>query len=239
MDEVKLSDDVIEQIKYFSHFLTEEQESLIDKLILDKELKTRYKEYGLCETCKQPMTDKYYCRSCNSKHYRQNFKNWTSRNHDVDEFIQKAQLKAKNFREIIEWIEYDKFEDIDYLAKGGFGTTYKAIWKDGFMDWNYRKGQMKRNGKTRVALKWLHNSSQEITADILKEVESTILVSNSWVARCFGITKNPKTNNFMMVMQLKKGSLRQHLSNNFFSLDWKKKLYGLQCIAYSLNIFPQ
>ncbi|PKC50779.1 hypothetical protein RhiirA1_485381 [Rhizophagus irregularis] len=47
MDEIKLSDDVFEQIKNFTHYLlTEEQKSLIDKLITDKELNERYKKSG-------------------------------------------------------------------------------------------------------------------------------------------------------------------------------------------------
>ena len=45
MEEIKLlSDDVFEQIKDFDEWnLTEEQKSLIDKLISDDELKQRYK----------------------------------------------------------------------------------------------------------------------------------------------------------------------------------------------------
>ena len=44
MEEIKLSDDVFEQIKDFKHWrLTEEQELLIDKLILNEELKEHYK----------------------------------------------------------------------------------------------------------------------------------------------------------------------------------------------------
>ena len=38
----------------------------------------------------------------------------------------------------------------------------------------------------------------------------------------------------MMVMDLKDGSLRQHLNNNFISLNWEKKLSSLRCIAYGL-----
>ncbi|UZO03064.1 uncharacterized protein OCT59_023477 [Rhizophagus irregularis] len=200
MDEIKLSDYVIEQIKEFKYYdLTEGQESLIDELITDKELKECYKSYGLCETCKQPKTSHHYCRSCNSQHSQQNFKNWTSGNHDVDEFIKKAQLKAKDVDHIIEWIEYDKFEDIEYLAKGGFGTTFKAIWKDGPQNINLNcAGPLKRKGATKVALKCL-NDSKDITTEFLKEVESNILVYSSvWIVRCFGITKDPKTNNFMM-----------------------------------------
>ncbi|RGB23608.1 kinase-like domain-containing protein [Rhizophagus diaphanus] len=237
MDEVKLSDDVFEQIKdfniYFITGLTEEQESLVDKLILNEELKNRYKKNGLCHTCKQPNTGFGYCQACNPKYFQQNFKNWTSGNHDVDEFIQKAQLRAKEKYQFIEWIDYDKFENIEYLAKGGFGTTFKAIWKDGPMDFHNKLG--KRHSNARVALKCLHNS-QDNTADFLKEVESNILVSGYRVIQCYGITKDPKTNNFMMVMLLMTGSLRQHLNNNFISLDWWQKLASLFCITDGLEI---
>src|SRR4051812_41923504 len=137
MEGIKLSDDVFEQIKDFDHQkLTKEQELSIDKLILNKELKEHYKSNGLCKECKQPNTGSNYifsklsiwCQSCNSKHFQQNFKNWTSGNHDIDELIQRTQLKAKNYKEALEWIEYDRFKEIKYLAKGGFGITYKAIW---------------------------------------------------------------------------------------------------------------
>ncbi|POG69101.1 kinase-like domain-containing protein [Rhizophagus irregularis DAOM 181602=DAOM 197198] len=160
----------------------------------------------------------------------------TGGNHVVDEFIQKAQLKAKDEDHIIEWIEYDKFENVEYLAKGGFGTTFKAVWKDGLMyNWDYENDQWKRNGKKKVALKCLHDS-QDITADFLKEIESNILVySLGFTVRCFGITKDPTKNNFMMVMELKNGSLRQHLNNNFISLNWEQKLSNLTAITIGLK----
>ena len=174
MEELKqLSDNVYEQIKDFDwRNLTEEQESLVDKLILDKELKSNYKEYGLCEKCKQPNIYFGWCQ-CYAKIFQQNFKNWTSGNSDVDKFIQKTQLRARCHEEVIEWIEYDKFENIEYLAKGGFGTTFKAIWKDGqIKSWDSENNQWKREIKYNfglpVALKRLHNS-QNIT-EFLSEV---------------------------------------------------------------------
>ena len=111
MEEIKLSDDVIEQIKDFDRYLslTEEQKLLIDKLILNEELKKRYKKYGLCKECKQPNTNYNWCQSCNAKHFQQNFQNWTSGNNNTDEFIQNAQLKAKNYWNSLEWIDYDRF----------------------------------------------------------------------------------------------------------------------------------
>jgi serine/threonine protein kinase len=103
--------------------------------------------------------------------FQQNFKYWTSGNHDVDEFIQKAQLKAKNQFEILEWIEYDRFENVEYLAKGGFGTTYKAIWKGGYLCYNFDHFYRQKDDEKGhpVALKCLHNS-QDITVEFLKEV---------------------------------------------------------------------
>src|ERR1044072_3857190 len=177
MEEFKLSDDVIDQIKDFGAIywnLTEEQKLLIEKLILNEKLKNCYKMYGLCEGCKQPKTGYDWCQSCVSEYFQQNFKNWTSGNHDVDEFIQNAQLKAIYEEQIIEWIEYDRFENVEYLAKGGFGITYKAIWKDGHINgWDsYNKQLIRQKDDEKghpVALKCLHNS-QDITAEFLREV---------------------------------------------------------------------
>ena len=152
---------------------------LVDKLISDEELNECYRKYGLCGECKQPKNNDW-CRICN---FQQNFNNWTSGNDDVDKFIQKAQLKANDEREVLEWIEYDRFKSIEYLAQGGFGTVYKAIWKDGpIYKWDFENNQWERGTftyddedkplkreKTEVALKCLHNS-KDITDEFLKEV---------------------------------------------------------------------
>src|SRR6266487_3702185 len=142
----KLSNDVINQIKDFPHsykpyyVLTEEQKSLIDELIPNEELRERYKKYGLCKECSQPNTgyDNSYdchgwCQSCNSKHFQQDFNKWTSGNKEIDEFIQKFQLNATRYEEVLERIPYEKFKDIEYLAKGGFGIVHKAKWIDGYI----------------------------------------------------------------------------------------------------------
>jgi serine/threonine protein kinase len=85
-------------------------------------------------------------------------------------------LKAETQYKLLEWIEHDRLENIEYLAKGGFGTMYKAIWKDGPIEsWNSENNQWKREKTYRehsnypVALKCLHNS-KDITAEFLSEV---------------------------------------------------------------------
>src|SRR4051794_16606847 len=122
MEQRYLSDDVFKQIKDFDHYrLTNEQKLFIDKLMLKEGLKKHYELFDLCKECKHPKVDDYWCYLCSSKHFQQDFKNWASRNSEVDKFIQDSQLNVKNKYEILEWIECDKLENIEYIAKGGFG----------------------------------------------------------------------------------------------------------------------
>src|SRR4051812_39850331 len=56
------------------------------------------------------------------------------------------------------------------------------------------------------------------------------------VMMCFGITKDPESNDFMMVMGYAiNGSLRQYLNNSFNSMTWDKKLHILEMIANGLR----
>ena len=56
------------------------------------------------------------------------------------------------------------------------------------------------------------------------------------IVQCYGITKDLKTNNFMLVMEYARyGNLRLHLDNNFNSINWSEKLYYLLNIANGLK----
>src|SRR5579864_5814616 len=89
--------------------------------------------YGTCNECNQENTYYYWCKSCNAKRFEQNFKNWTSGNDDIDKFIQHTQLSANCKEQVLEWIPYYRFSDIEYIAKGGFGKVYRAKWIDGYI----------------------------------------------------------------------------------------------------------
>src|SRR3989475_13120481 len=90
--------------------------------------------YGLCEECNQINTSNGWCKACNAKYFQQNFSKWSSGNVDIDKFIQDTQLSANISSEVIEWIPYDRFYNIEYIAKGGFGKVYKSIEQIGLME---------------------------------------------------------------------------------------------------------
>jgi hypothetical protein len=72
--------------------------------------------------------------ACNSIHFQQNFKNWTSGNSDVDKFIQSTQLLAhKEILDILEWIPYNRLYNITHVEF----DIYGANWIDGCI----RQGQ--------------------------------------------------------------------------------------------------
>jgi serine/threonine protein kinase len=235
----RIIEDVTNQIKRFNFSnLTSEQQLLINKLIPEGELKERCKKYGLCSGCHQPNTGSNWCQSCNAQHF-QEFNNWTSGNQEIDQFIQKCQKEAIDFRQLLEWIPYDKFTDVEYLAKGGFGTISKAKWNDGYIkNWGTGDNKWARYGAGDVVLKSL-NDSQNITAEFLREITYNKLVDNSsQLVRCFGISQDPETKNYLMVMDyMKDGNLREylqkeHLQNNH--IEFKVKLHQLCCIAKGL-----
>ena len=92
-------------------------------------------DYGLCEECNQENTGwNKWCKACNAKHFQQNFEKWTSGNVDIDIFIQETQLSANYCDKVLEWIPYDRFYDIKFIAEGGFGKVYRANWIDGYID---------------------------------------------------------------------------------------------------------
>ncbi|GBC33816.2 kinase-like domain-containing protein [Rhizophagus irregularis DAOM 181602=DAOM 197198] len=71
-----------------------------------------------------------------------------------------------------------------------------------------------------------------------KEIEAHVILSEhtgSNIAWCLGITKNPESRNFMIVMgYVINGSLRQHLNNSFNSTKWSGKFDTLLKIAQGL-----
>jgi serine/threonine protein kinase len=249
---LKISSETIDQIKDFdTSSLTSQQEELVNQLILDLGLRRRYKWFGLCLECQQPNNwmgshGKSWCWSCSAKHFQDDFSNWTSGNPEIDKLIQKCQLEADDPNKILEWIPYENFTNVEYLAEGGFGKVYKSEWKGYISYWNAEKKEWERtknNAEGPVVLKSVNNS-KETTGKFLQEIVNNKLIEldeseyNAYsVIECYAISQDPVTKDYLMVTDyVGNGNLRQYLRKNYNEISFEKKLFQLYDIIGGLKL---
>ncbi|CAG8794641.1 11346_t:CDS:2 [Gigaspora margarita] len=135
---------------------------------------------------------------------------------NIEELFKNGQyifFKSKQQDKKLKWIPYEEFADIEYLAEGGFGKIYKAR---GFG--KIYKAVCKRE---KVVLKTL-NDFCAITPTFLTEVANTKLVESQEtvesqaIVSCLGISQDPKTKNYIMVMDyMSEGEIRDKKNTHF------------------------
>src|SRR6266487_151480 len=138
---------------------------------------SRRETYGKCHDCKQQLTAVAWCRNCDIEFLKENFRNWTSGNSEIDGFIKSTQLNAKENMDYLEWIEFDQFDLIENINKrGAFSSIYSTVWIEG-PRWKLDEEAdvWTRNGPIKVILKRLDNS-QNMSQQFVDQV-SIILLS--------------------------------------------------------------
>ena len=142
----------INKIENFSVKLENERKkqhiiyNLNDKLIkTDSELNKKV----LCENCKEKKIEKL-----TDKHGSE----------ELAKFLYECKLNVNDDDEYIQWIPFNEFKNIRYLAKGGFGEVHRATWI------NYYNLIEDKYEDKRVVLKRIYNSNNT-TSDILNEVK--------------------------------------------------------------------
>ncbi|GBB87816.1 hypothetical protein RclHR1_01430025 [Rhizophagus clarus] len=212
------------------------------------------KFYGITQN---PETEDYMvvlddvCEKCNyicsAKTFHRNFRYWTSGNNDIDKIIQNTQLSIHDnyeiFKKALEWIPYDRFCNIKYIAQGGFGKIYIANWIDGYLNnWNYGNKTWNRYNKNMlVALKSLDNS-KNATSEFINEImlHNKGKKDNNFIIGFYGITQNPETKNYTMVLDYAEGgSLRSYLNEKHSELNWNEKICCLQNAIFGLEFIHE
>ena len=130
------------------------------------------------KNCYQPP-EKLWCKECVPSCL---IEGWTSGNSEIDHFIKDTIYNAKHTSNrfiykhpiFLEWVPFDRFEDIKQIGEGGFAKVYSAKWIDGrskyYKQDNGSWGKSKPKPKSiDVALKRL-NGSQNMSAKYLNEV---------------------------------------------------------------------
>ncbi|RHZ48657.1 hypothetical protein Glove_543g44 [Diversispora epigaea] len=189
-----------------------------------------------CSNCQNWHQAIHYCEFCIRKYLENNFGNWTSGNGKIDKLIQGCQQKTNAPYCVIEWIKYDQFENIKHLAEGGCATIYTAIWKYGHYDkWNSKEQILKRSGGQKIVLKRLNNSNSN-NVHWFQEVTLSFTLDNSLqlLAVCYGLTKDPATQDYMLVLRYYDNDLRHFLTDNYHSLTLLQKYQIICKVAGSL-----
>ncbi|GBB87621.1 hypothetical protein RclHR1_01410004 [Rhizophagus clarus] len=183
-----------------------------------------------CSYCNKPFIEELWCKECDPFGIMEG---WTSGNPDIDKFLKDTMYKPKFDFEFLEWVTFDRFTDIKEIGEGGFAKVYSATWIGGYS--SFHKGDdgswQKVNSRPmmKVALKRL-NGSQNMSDKYLNEFKIHWKLSRLGGLRIYGLTNDPETKEFMMIIEFASmGNLRSSLSNNFNKIWWKNKiklLYG-------------
>ncbi|UZN99157.1 uncharacterized protein OCT59_000437 [Rhizophagus irregularis] len=191
------------------------------------------------------IADQSQCKKCKRTSFINiNITNISSGNFIIDKFLDSTRINNKNLQiiakylnnrtmhcpieiyffihseldlsmEVIEWIPYSQIMNLKKIAEGGFSIIYKATWKG-----------------SDVAVKKLRDS-QNISKHFLNELRSLYQCKGYRVIDCYGITQDPITKEYMLILNYAKGgNLHDYLQKNFINITWRDKLYILQGISF-------
>ncbi|PKY51415.1 kinase-like protein [Rhizophagus irregularis] len=122
--------------------------------------------------------------------------------------------------------------DIDNLIQ-------KSVWIDGkYEEWDSKDQKLIRFGGQKVVLKRLENV-ENANQRWFEEAESHLKISNKWpqITPCYGLTQNPSSGNYMLVMNIMDIDLRKYLQRTQNQLTWKEKIKIANDITLALFVF--
>src|SRR6185437_5166944 len=133
-------------------------------MVFDEFGSKRKSENGKCANCNRYNASPAWCQACDPQKITQR---WTSGNKDVDNCIKEFQLKATYYEDVIEWIPFNRLDNIQKI-----GDRFLATWLDGIrcVDGDGQKNEytQSRMQSYKVELKILGSSQNPL--NILKEV---------------------------------------------------------------------
>ncbi|EXX60496.1 Ypk1p [Rhizophagus irregularis DAOM 197198w] len=196
-----------------------EKSKIIEKLTRDYDYHKVLINKGkrrICENCQKECLATLYCEYCIRNYLETKFSNWTSGNNNLDDLIQKCQIKSIHPEMLIEWIPYNNLQNIKYLTEGGCSKIYTANWIE---------QQLIRYGTGHVILKKLENV-ESANRSWFDEAKSHLTIANKWpvVVSCYGLTQDPSDENYMLVMKKLDTNLREYLQQNHNQLTWNKRI---------------
>ncbi|EXX60790.1 uncharacterized protein OCT59_006999 [Rhizophagus irregularis] len=169
----------------------------------------------------------YYCKPCNFAHFNK-----------IDKLIQNSQPNANYRYKLIKWIEYSNLKNIEFVAHGGFGSVYKAIWKGDPIEEepysNINKSKVYRNCNKKVAIKKFRNATS-ISSEFLNEVRNNLELNYGYCNLIYGVTRDPQNGEFAIVIEFQNdGNIRELVKKSHSILNWKLIVFILIGISNGL-----
>ncbi|CAG8524392.1 11539_t:CDS:2 [Funneliformis caledonium] len=211
--------------------LSESQFDILDSL--DLYSNDNEKPFGRCPGCKKTCYALAWCDTCDRKALVDKFEN-----KDILLLIQESQRWATDYYNYLEFIPYNHFKDIKYIGEGGFEAIPKATWLDGSRIAN-GFGEISKatwNDGVRIIKKvngtWKKTRS-EPCAIVLKEIKESGNIDQDYIdevifniypilnnCRYYGITQNPITKNFSLIMDYPHFGSCSNCNKEFHAPDW-------------------
>ncbi|GBC28942.1 kinase-like domain-containing protein [Rhizophagus irregularis DAOM 181602=DAOM 197198] len=193
--------------------------------------------FATCPNCEKTCTSILWCVNCDIAYLVENFKNWSSGDPKLDDFIRHTQKTAKETMDFLEWIDFSQFDLIKYTGKeGSFSTIYTALWMEGpFWNWDEAASIWSRGGPTKVILKRL-NDSRELSDQFINQLyDYSKCLNNNTLADCFGVTRDNTSNIMFVFRYYNKGNIYSFLDSCNELLCWRDTVDLLWSIASGIH----
>ncbi|RIA91110.1 kinase-like domain-containing protein, partial [Glomus cerebriforme] len=139
----------------------------------------------------------------------------------------------------IEWIPHYRIKNLIRIAEGGYSVIYQATWLDGGLyGAEYSSCYRKKNEVIVIKRFKDYINGQKHFLNELKSHYQCYNGSNGsdYIIRCYGIVKDPVTNEYMLAIQYANGGdLHNYLRDDFKNITWKEKLEIIQQVSIGLE----
>ncbi|UZO02772.1 uncharacterized protein OCT59_021251 [Rhizophagus irregularis] len=216
-----------------------------NKILIQPEkrsVKSKYKKKKCtkCNKRRKPLDESHQiCHVCYK--IKMVYKYNPSGNNTIDDFIRNTQINLVKNHGKMEFVPYDQFTNVEFIAEGGFSKIYKATWIDGPVI-NYSNTRDIRKQNYTVVLKKLNNSNNTTSKElnelkVFYDYSSKLKNNNGYknIGKYFGITQDPNSQDIMIIMPYyRSGDLINCITKKFHYLNWKLKLIYLKNMVNGL-----
>ncbi|RIB25339.1 kinase-like domain-containing protein [Gigaspora rosea] len=164
-------------------------------IVFDEFYSKRHHDNGKCRNCNRYNTSPSWCQACDLQTVIQG---WTSGNENIDDCIKEIQIKTTKCDDVIEWIPFDRLDNLRKNGEYGFGSEFSAIWLDGIRVILGETSKFVQSRTLPCEVNLLSFLRPQNLLNFLREFKDSIHSENKQY-KIYGITQNTITGEYMIV----------------------------------------